>query len=102
RLMDDDEMLLMVSINMSSKPTFEPFTSNGSSVQIPNYDAKSLSPKVKLRSGQTLILSGFEELSDNTDKIGTGSPGFFGLGGGRKRTSSKSVLVVLITPIVTN
>ncbi|KEZ64636.1 secretin, partial [Pseudomonas amygdali pv. tabaci str. ATCC 11528] len=28
RLMDDDEMLLMVSINMSSKPTFEPFTSN--------------------------------------------------------------------------
>ncbi|MDU8358494.1 PilN family type IVB pilus formation outer membrane protein [Pseudomonas syringae group sp. J309-1] len=102
RLMDDDEMLLMVSINMSSKPTFEPFTSNGSSVQIPNYDAKSLSPKVKLRSGQTLILSGFEELSDNTDKIGTGSPGFFGLGGGRKRTSSKSILVVLITPIVTN
>ncbi|WP_263270417.1 PilN family type IVB pilus formation outer membrane protein [Pseudomonas phytophila] len=102
RLMDDDEMLLMITINMSSKPTFQPFTSNGSSVQIPNYDAKSLSPKVRLRSGQTLILSGFDELSDNTDKIGTGSPGFFGLGGGRTRTSSQSFLVVLITPIVTN
>ncbi|MCQ9390975.1 PilN family type IVB pilus formation outer membrane protein [Pseudomonas viridiflava] len=102
RLMDDDEMLLMITINMSSKPTFQPFTSNGSSVQIPNYDAKSLSPKVKLRSGQTLILSGFDELNDNTDKIGTGSPGFFGLGGGRTRTSSQSFLVVLITPIVTN
>lgn len=102
RVMDQGEMLLMITINMSSKPTFQPFTSNGSSVQIPNYDAKSLSPKVKLRSGQTLILSGFDEMSENTDKIGTGTPGFFGLGGGRTRTSTHSFLVVLITPIVTN
>ena len=56
RVLDHDEMLLMVSINMSSKPTFQTFTSNGSSVQLPDYDAKSLSPKVKLRSGQTLNL----------------------------------------------
>lgn len=101
RVLDHDEMLLMVSINMSSKPTFQTFTSNGSSVQLPDYDAKSLSPKVKLRSGQTLILSGFEELNENATKTGVGDPGFFGLGGSRTRTSGHSVLVVLITPIVT-
>lgn len=101
RVLEHDEMLLMVSINMSSKPTFQTFTSNGSSVQLPDYDAKSLSPKVKLRSGQTLILSGFEELNENAAKTGVGDPGFFGLGGGRTRTSGHSVLVVLITPIVT-
>jgi len=101
RVLDNDELLLMVSINMSSKPTFQTFTSSGSSVQLPDYDAKSLSPKVKLRSGQTLILSGFEELSENAKKSGVGDPGFFGLGGGRTRTSGHSVLVVLITPIVT-
>lgn len=101
RVLDHDEMLLMVSINMSSKPTFQTFTSNGSSVQLPDYDAKSLSPKVKLRSGQTLILSGFEELNENAAKTGVGAPSFFGLGGSRTRTSGHSVLVVLITPIVT-
>lgn len=101
RVLDHDEMLLMVSINMSSKPTFQTFTSNGSSVQLPDYDAKSLSPKVKLRSGQTLILSGFEELNENAAKTGVGDPSFFGLGGSRTRTSGHSVLVVLITPIVT-
>lgn len=101
RVLDHDEMLLMVSISMSSKPTFQTFTSNGSSVQLPDYDAKSLSPKVKLRSGQTLILSGFEELNENAAKTGVGDPGFFGLGGSRTRTSGHSVLVVLITPIVT-
>jgi len=101
RVLDHDEMLLMVSINMSSKPTFQTFTSNGSSVQLPDYDAKSLSPKVKLRSGQTLILSGFEELNENAAKTGVGDPSFFGLGGSRTRNSGHSVLVVLITPIVT-
>lgn len=101
RVMENTEdLLLMISINMSSKPTFETFTSNGSSIQVPDYDAKSLSPKVKLRSGQTLILSGFEEMSEDATKIGTGSPGFFGLGGGQTRTSEHSVLVVLITPIL--
>ncbi|WP_158896956.1 PilN family type IVB pilus formation outer membrane protein, partial [Pseudomonas sp. BAV 2493] len=101
RVLEHDEMLLMVSINMSSKPTFQTFTSNGSSVQLPDYDAKSLSPKVKLRSGQTLILSGFEELSEDARRTGVGDPGFLGLGGSRTRTSGHSVLVVLITPIVT-
>ncbi|WP_295460786.1 PilN family type IVB pilus formation outer membrane protein [uncultured Pseudomonas sp.] len=102
RVLDRDELLLMVSINMSSKPTFQTFTSNGSSVQLPDYDAKSLSPKVKLRSGQTLILSGFEELNEDARKTGVGDPGFFGLGGSRTRTSGHSILVVLITPIVTS
>lgn len=100
RVMDRDELMLMISINMSSKPTFQTFTSNSSSIQVPDYDAKSLSPKVKLKSGQTLILSGFDELSEDTNKVGVGGPGFFGLGGGRTRTSTHSVLVVLITPIL--
>lgn len=100
RVMDRDELMLMISINMSSKPTFQTFTSNSSSIQVPDYDAKSLSPKVKLKSGQTLILSGFDELSEDTNKVGVGEPGFFGLGGGHTRTSTHSVLVVLITPIL--
>ncbi|MBX8588648.1 PilN family type IVB pilus formation outer membrane protein [Pseudomonas cichorii] len=102
RLMDEDLMLVMISINMNSKPTFETTTQNGSTLQVPDYDAKSLSPKVKLRSGQTLILSGFDEVTEDASKVGTGSPGFMGLGGGRTRTSTHSVLVVLITPILMN
>ncbi|NVZ63639.1 PilN family type IVB pilus formation outer membrane protein [Pseudomonas gingeri] len=100
RVIKDDDLLVMISINMTSKPTLTPFTSNGSSVQTPDYDAKSLSPKVKLRSGQTLILSGFDELSEDATKSGVESPGFFGLGGSQVRTSTHSVLVVLITPIL--
>lgn len=100
RVMENDELLVMISINMSSKPTFTTFTSNGSSAQTADYDTKGLSPKVKLRSGQTLILSGFDEMSEDATKSGVESPGFFGLGGSQIRNSTHSVLVVLITPIL--
>lgn len=100
RIMENDEMLVWISINMSSKPVFTTFTSNGSSAQTADYDTKGLTPKVKLRSGQTLILSGFDEKGEDANKSGVGSPSFFGLGGGRVRTSTHSVLVVLITPIL--
>ncbi|WP_426102979.1 PilN family type IVB pilus formation outer membrane protein [Pseudomonas sp. PSPC3-3] len=100
RIIENDDLLVMISINMSSKPTFTTFTSGGSSAQTADYDTKGLSPKVKLRSGQTLILSGFDEMSEDATKSGVGSPGFFGLGGSQVRTSTHSVLVVLITPIL--
>jgi type IVB pilus formation R64 PilN family outer membrane protein len=100
RVMEDNDLLVMISINMSSKPTFTTFTSNGSSAQTADYDTKVMSPKVKLRSGQTLILSGFDEMSEDAKKSGVESPGFFGLGGSQTRTSTHSVLVVLITPIL--
>lgn len=102
KIIDSEDLLLMVSLNMSSKPTFTTRTSNGSSIQTPDYDANSLAPKVALRSGQTMILSGFEQLSENAKKSGVGSPSFFGLGGSRTRASGHSILVVLITPIVTS
>lgn len=102
RIIDQDNLLLMITLSMSSKPTFTPFTSNGSSVQTADYDTKNLSPKVKLRSGQTLVLTGFEENSENATKSGVGDPGFFGLGGSRIRSTDRNVLVVLITPVVDN
>ena len=102
RIIDQDNMLLMITLSISSKPTFQTFSSNGSSIQTADYDTKNLAPKVKLRSGQTLVLTGFEESNENATKSGTGDPGFFGLGGRQLRSSGHSVLVVLITPIVDN
>ncbi len=100
KVIDRDNLLLMINLSMSSRPTFQTFTSNDSSVQTADYDTKNAAPKVKLRSGQTLVLTGFEENRENATKSGVGSPRFFGLGGGQVRTSEHSVLVVLVTPVV--
>ncbi len=93
-------MLLMITLSISSKPIFKDFESNDSKVQTTDYDTKNVAPKVRLRSGETLILTGFDENGDDARKSGVGSPSFFGLGGGRTRSTSHSALVVLVTPIV--
>lgn len=100
KLLDKENMLLMITLSISSKPTFQTFTSNDSSVQTPDYDTKNVAPKVQLKSGQTLVITGFDEDSENAKKSGVGSAGFFGLGGGRTRSTTHSAMVVLVTPIV--
>lgn len=100
KLLDKENMLLMITLSISSKPTFQTFTSNDSSVQTPDYDTKNVAPKVQLKSGQTLVITGFDEDSENAKKSGVGSASFFGLGGGRTRSTTHSAMVVLVTPIV--
>lgn len=100
KLLDKENMLLMITLSISSKPIFKDFESNDSKVQTTDYDTKNVAPKVRLRSGETLILTGFDENGDDASKSGVGSPSFFGLGGGRTRSTSHSALVVLVTPIV--
>ncbi|WP_426428071.1 PilN family type IVB pilus formation outer membrane protein [Pseudomonas palmensis] len=100
KLLDKENMLLMITLSISSKPIFKDFESNDSKVQTTDYDTKNVAPKVRLRSGETLILTGFDENGDDARKSGVGSPSFFGLGGGRTRSTSQSALVVLVTPIV--
>ncbi|MGP0172702.1 PilN family type IVB pilus formation outer membrane protein [Pseudomonas sp. NCHU5208] len=100
KVLDRDNLLLMINLSMSSRPTFQTFESNDSRVQTADYDTKNAAPKVKLRSGQTLVLTGFEENREDATRSGVGSARFLGLGGGRSRTSEHSVLVVLVTPIV--
>ncbi|MEX0297098.1 PilN family type IVB pilus formation outer membrane protein [Pseudomonas putida] len=100
KLLDKENMLLMITLSISSKPTFKDFESNESKIQTTDYDTKNVAPKVRLRSGETLVLTGFDENSENADKSGVGSASFFGLGGGRKRATTHSSMVVLVTPIV--
>jgi len=99
---DGKTLLLQYNMNLSSAPTLRTVTSNGSSIEIPTMDTKILSHKVRLESGQTLVLSGFEQSNNNGDSQGVGSSSFWFLGGGLTRTDSKVVLVVMITPIVSN
>lgn len=55
-VMESGEMLLKININMTSRPTFEMQTSGDSKAQFPSYDIQLFDQKVRLRSGETLVL----------------------------------------------
>ena len=99
---DSQNLQLLFSMSLSDKPTFEIFESGGSKAQTPNVDLKTVNQTIDLKSGQTVILSGFQQSNRKVSKQGVVTPSFFGLGGGVNSENDDTILVVLITPNVLN
>lgn len=97
---DNQHLLLQFAINLSEPPTRRTFTSGESSVELLNTQLKTFNQRVKMKTGQTLILSGFQQTGRKGSQQGVGQPGFFGLGGGKTADERDKLLVVLITPVL--
>lgn len=94
------KMQLEFSISMSDDPTFTPFTSGGQNAQLAKTNLKTTTQRVIMQSGQTLVLSGYEQLSDSANRQGTGSYSFFALGGGARADDNRRMFIILVTPVV--
>ncbi|WP_236626685.1 PilN family type IVB pilus formation outer membrane protein [Yersinia similis] len=92
------QIQLQFSINMSDDPTSRTFTSGESSIELMKTRLKTFNQRVILSSGQTLVLSGFQQVNNTGSKQGVGSASFFGLGGGANGQKDDTMLVILITP----
>jgi len=83
-LVRGDRILLEYAINLTQNLGFKTVSSGGSTIMIPNTASQALIQRVSLRSGETLILSGFEQTSNNnSDESSIIS---LGKKGGRTRT----------------
>ncbi|HDP0196343.1 TPA: PilN family type IVB pilus formation outer membrane protein [Salmonella enterica subsp. enterica serovar Concord] len=103
-VMGNNQLLLQYSINISDLKQLTEFSTgtgnNQSTVQLPEVNRRAFNQKVKINSGETLILSGFEQGHLSSDMQGTGSPRSQWLGGSRSSDNLHSVLIIMITPMV--
>jgi len=98
---DSSQMQLQFSVNMSDDPTMRTVKEGeNSSVELMKTRLKTFTQRVNMKSGQTLILSGYEQLNTTADHQGVGSPRFFGLGGGASGEQNRTQLVMFVTPII--
>lgn len=103
RLLEDNrELLLQYSINISALNQIRSVSAAGTTIEFPDVDTRLFNSAVKLRSGETLILHGFEQDQVSGNRQGTFSPFAWMLGGGIKASHSRQIIVVLITPQVVN
>ncbi|ADP10399.1 Type IVB pilus formation outer membrane protein [Erwinia sp. Ejp617] len=93
-------MQLQFAINMSDEPTIRKFTSENTSVELMKTRLKTFNQRVIMSSGQTLVLSGYQSMSNTANHQGVGSSHFFALGGGAEGDVNRSTLVILITPVM--
>lgn len=96
----DNQMRLQFFMNISTLIRLRAESSGDNRIQVPEIDNRIFNQTVRLKSGETLVLSGFDQTSEQGTKAGVGESWNFLLGGGVNRTTVRDVIVVMITPIV--
>lgn len=101
-ILDNNKLLLQYAIDLSSLLKLDTISSNGSTIQIPDIATRNFLQRVRINSGDTLVVTGFEQNTDTGNTQGLGDPYNVALGGGLLGSKARSVLVVLIQPVVTS
>lgn len=98
RVINETTLQLQVALELSNN--LQLVTFDETIVQTPTQDRNSVVQRAWLRSGQTWVLSAFNTQKSKNQKSGTGSAGFWGLGGGTSKSNEQQILLVLITPYI--
>ncbi len=100
RILDHGRLLLLFNMTLNTLLEMQEFVTKDNTVMLPITETRGFSQEIVLRSGSTLILTGFEQTTDSINKSGVGSPDNLLLGGGRDSDADRAVLVILLTPEV--
>lgn len=103
RILPDAAIILDIVMTLSSQDGEpEEFTTGGQTIQRPQLLERTIIQPAYMRSGETLLLTGFEQVLAQRDHRGLWDPEAWQLGGGRDDLVSKSSIVILVTPLIHN
>ncbi|MFC6281227.1 PilN family type IVB pilus formation outer membrane protein [Polaromonas aquatica] len=96
-IIDESELLLQYSIDLSSLLRLTTITSGEASIQAPDVSTSNFIQRVRMQTGETLVVAGFDQ--DNLSAVSNGigaaeNP----LLGSRNGTRKRTMLVVMIQP----
>lgn len=124
RILDHERLIVMFSLSLTDLLSLETFSSNGTYgsgnekeksdesdtadtpdgdqtvVQLPKMQTRGFIQEIAMRSGSTLVLTGFERVQDSIQTSGIGKAKMGILGGQALNQNTRDVLVVLLTPEV--
>lgn len=101
-IMSDGTLMLQFSADISDLREIRQITSGDVTIEAPEVDTKSFLQRIRMKSGETLVLSGFEETNGNLRYEGVGKARNPFFGGGMRASQSKDSVVVLVTPVIVN
>lgn len=111
RILDHGRLMIFFNMTLSEVARWETLPYNqtqqedgsytgGSALHIPVIETRGFTQEVAIKSGQTLVLSGYERTSDTVGKQGTGSPDNMILGGKNETVQERGIFVIMLTPVV--
>ncbi len=109
-ILSDNQILLNLSLSLSTadttshKETICPAGQDDKSlcpsITLPEVKSKNFMESITLNPGQTVILSGFQELDNQVGVDSIAAPQLWMLGGSKATNSSRTTTVTVITPYV--
>lgn len=99
-LLDADQLLLQYSIDLSTLVRLNTVTSGTSSIQTPELTTRNFLQRVRLQSGETIAMSGFEQNAISSSTQGPGDASNTWAGGGVSGSRTRTVLVILLQPVI--
>ena len=88
------DLIELERVNLSNDPN------GGEFIQNPVIETRGFTQEVAMKSGETLVLSGYERVENTESKTGIGSAENSILGGTVNTEKNRSILVILLTPVV--
>lgn len=97
----NNQMLLHFSLSLSNFDGVRKITQGNAYAEAPMVSIPINSvQQIRLKPGETLMLTGFDQDDSTTTRQGTLSPDNMLLGGNKGATETRSTLAVLITPVI--
>lgn len=104
RILEHGRLLIMFNMTLSDLIALEKVSFGAENenqyIQNPKVESRAFTQEVALTSGESLILTGFEKATTTTTKEGTGSADNSLLGGAATASKERSILVIILTPVV--
>lgn len=104
RILEHGRMLVLFNMTLSDLLSLEKVSFGSADenqyIQNPKIESRAFTQEVALTSGESLILTGYEKVSSDTDKTGTGSAENSLLGGQAAASKDRNILVIILTPVV--
>lgn len=99
-MIDQGRLLLQYAIDISELNKLATVTSGTASIQTPEISTRNFLQRVMLNSGDTLVVSGFEQTLLSANSQGMTDADQPLLGGGVNGSRARSILVMLIQPVI--
>lgn len=98
RIIDNQNLLIHFSVDISDDPEGLDTLVNG--VSLYKQVVRNFMQRVSLRTGETLVLSGYEKNTNSTTKQGVANPDNPLFGGKRDAEAKREIIVIMITPVI--
>lgn len=98
-IINGEEMLLQIALDMSRELDSKTVQSGNTTYVLPKKESRSTNREVKIKSGNTLVITGFEQANLSSKKSGVAKwLGF--LGNSIQNEDGRNTVVVLVEPVI--